>query len=81
MVSGLTGKHPRWAMSTMIMSLSPITVSPPPPPWSPQPILVSTWLELAIWALAVLGNCFEPAKFAKHLISPHLFTFKMLQMS
>ena len=58
--------------------------SPPPPhphpPWTPQPILVSTWLELAIWALAAPGKFFQPGKLAKHLISPNLFTFKMVTM-
>ena len=55
--------------------------TPPPPSLStPQPILVSTWLELATWALVAPGNFFEPGKFAKHLISPPLFAFKMLTM-
>ena len=54
-----------------------LTCDPPPP----QPILVSTWLKPATWVLAVPGNFFEPGKFAKHLIPPHLFTFKMLTMS
>ena len=48
---------------------------PPPPCGPPQPILVSTCLELATWAPLV------PGKFATHLSSPHLFTFKMLTMS
>ena len=39
--------------------------NPPPPPLAPQPTLVSTWLELAIWALVAPGIFFEPGKFAK----------------
>ena len=54
---------------------------PPPLFLTPQPIVVSTWLELAIWALAAPGKFFERGKFANHLISPHLFTFKMVTMS
>ena len=50
--------------------------NPTQPPLDPP-----TWLELAIWALAAPGKFFEPGKFAKHLISLHLFTFKMLTMS
>ena len=55
--------------------------TPTPPLWTRQPILVSTWLDLAIQVLAAPGKFFEPGKFAKHLISPYLFTFKMLTMS
>ena len=36
------------------------TLPPPhtPPLWTPQPILVSTWLEPATWALAAPGKFF-----------------------
>ena len=53
----------------------------PPPSAPPQPILASTWLELTTWAQRRPENFFEPGTFATHLISPHLFTFKMLTMS
>ena len=56
------------------------TMPPPPPPPLDPPTHIGAWLELAIWALVAPGN-FEPGKFAKHLISPHLFTLKMLTMS
>ena len=68
----------------------PSTAPPPPsgpnlghtpPLWTPQPILVSTWFELATWVLAAPRKFFQRGKFAQHLISPHLFTFKMLTMS
>ena len=52
-----------------------------PPLWTLQPILVSICLELTIWALVAPGKFFEPGKFATQLISPQLFTFKMLTMS
>ena len=56
--------------------------NPAPPLWTPQPIIVSPWPELASWAPTAPGNfLFEPGKFATRLISPHLFTFKMLTMS
>ena len=40
------------------LPVRPDTNPPPTPLWTPQPILVSTWLELATWALAAPGNFF-----------------------
>ena len=50
----------------------PVRPDPPPPLWTPQPILVSTRLELATWAPMAPGKFVEPGKFAAHLICPPL---------